>query len=674
MKKILIGVGVVVVLLIIAAIAAPFFIPIETIKTQIVAQTEAATGRKLRIDGPVKLTVLPVLAVEASQVGFANAPGAATKDMLTLSKLLVSLKLFPLLSGEVAVDQFVLIDPVINLEVDRNGRPNWQFGPPAAGAPSATPAPAPSSSSSGGMGLAQIRLGDVRLENGKLTYRDVKANTVQTVENINVKLKLPSLSEPFDVDGSVMWNAKTVRLTANVKNPQALLVDNKASDVVLNVTSEPVNLSFTGSAKIAAPLTVGGAVDLNVPSVRGLATWTGNPIQFPGDNLGPLAIKGKVGVNGAKYAFTDAIVNIDAIRSKGSVEFDGSNAKPYIKGALDVEMLDLNPYLPPEKAAGAKPAAGAPAPAGGTSAAKADDWSDDPIDFSGLRAADADLALAVGGIKVRKIEVGKSALKIALKNGRLGADLTELNLYEGKGTGQVVVDAASGNTAAITSSFKLAGLQIAPLLTAAADMKMLTGKGGFDIDLSTRGGTERQFVSALNGKGGVKLNDGTIKGIDVLRVLCNPVQAVQALGGKLDPNASTAFSELGLTHTITNGVLKNQDLALLAPVFRAEGSGSVDLPKRTVDYRAVPKLVASCTGQGGDVGKVGLGLPIKITGPWSNVSVLPDFNPLEILKGANPVDAIKGLIPGASGGTTSSGTTGGTSGGVGGALKGLFGR
>ena len=274
---------------------------------------------------------------------------------------------------------------------------------------------------------------------------------------------------------------------------------------------------------------------------------------------------------------------------------------------------------------------------------------------------------------MHKIEVGKSALKIALKNGRMVADLTDLNLYEGKGVGQVVVDAASGNAAAITSNFKLAGLQIAPLLEAAADFKMMTGKGGFDIDVATRGGTQRQLVSALNGKGGVKLNDGTIKGIDLVRVLCNPLKAIEALGGKLDSSASTAFSEMGLTHTITNGVLKNQDMALLAPLFRAEGAGTVDLPKRTVDYRAVPKLVASCTGQGGDAGKIGLAVPVKIEGPWTNVSVRPDFNLMELLKGANPVDAIKGLIPGKGGSTTGT-TSVGSSGGVGGALKGLFGR
>jgi AsmA protein len=196
-------------------------------------------------------------------------------------------------------------------------------------------------------------------------------------------------------------------------------------------------------------------------------------------------------------------------------------------------------------------------------------------------------------------------------------------------------------------------LQVEPLLSAAAGFDMISGKGAFDIDVTARGATQRQLISALNGKGGVKLNNGAVKGIDAARVLCNPLQAVEALGGRLNRDARTHFSELSLSYAIANGVLRNQDLALLAPLFRAEGRGSVDLPRRSVDYRAEPRLVASCSGQGGAAGKIGLGLPLRITGPWSNVSVTPDFNPLDILKQIDPAKALKkpggvlkDLIPG----------------------------
>ena len=48
-----------------------------------------------------------------------------------------------------------------------------------------------------------------------------------------------------------------------------------------------------------------------------------------------------------------------------------------------------------------------------------------------------------------------------------------------------------------------------------------------------------------------------------------------------------------------------------SPLLRVQGSGSVNLPDGTVDYRLEPKLVASTEGQGGaaNVGGIEVRLP-----------------------------------------------------------------
>ena len=128
MKKLLLIVLGLVVVVIGVALALPFVLPTETYKQQLIAQVERATGRTLTIAGPLEFSLLPKLALEAEQVRFANLPGAAEADMASLDELQVELKLWPLLRGAVEVDRFVLVRPVIHLEVDRQGRPNWQFG------------------------------------------------------------------------------------------------------------------------------------------------------------------------------------------------------------------------------------------------------------------------------------------------------------------------------------------------------------------------------------------------------------------------------------------------------------------------------------------------------------------------------------------------------------------
>jgi AsmA protein len=132
MKKILIGLGVLVVLIIVLALVVPALIPLDTYRAQALAGVEQATGRKARIDGEFSFSVLPTFRFTAGKVGLANAPGAQPAEMMTLDKLTIRVALFPLLRGHVVVDAFVLEKPVISLSVDRNGRPNWQLDTPPA--------------------------------------------------------------------------------------------------------------------------------------------------------------------------------------------------------------------------------------------------------------------------------------------------------------------------------------------------------------------------------------------------------------------------------------------------------------------------------------------------------------------------------------------------------------
>ena len=57
MKKLLIGVAVVVVLLVVAAVAVPFLISTDTYKAELIAKVKESTGRDFRIDGKVSFSL-----------------------------------------------------------------------------------------------------------------------------------------------------------------------------------------------------------------------------------------------------------------------------------------------------------------------------------------------------------------------------------------------------------------------------------------------------------------------------------------------------------------------------------------------------------------------------------------------------------------------------------------
>ncbi len=649
MKKLMIVVGVLVAVLVVlvvgAALIVPRFISTDWVVAKVQESVKNATGRDLKIAGPVRISVLPRLEVEADNVSFANAAGASSPEMAKIARLQVALGIIPLMSGELAIDRFVLVEPQIHLEVDRQGRPNWVFatpGQPAAPGRPAPAAPANAPSAGGGkMPLSQLRLGDIQLANGHIDYLDQRTGERQTVDAISMKIALPSLDSAFSAEGAATWKGKKVSLTVHAASPRALM-EGKSSKLDLKVASETVNFDFKGEGG-GTPFQLSGDVGLAVPSIRNLAAWAAQPIQAPGQGLGPLDIKGHIAFGSGKVSFSNAQLSVDAIKGKGDFALDTSGARPSLKGRLDLDQLDVNPYLPPEES---KPAAQARTQnnAAGSGGGAEQGWSDAPIDFSGLKAADVDFALTMASLKVRKIQVGKSALGLQLKDGRLTADLGELTLYGGKGQGKVTLD--GNGVPATTATFKLTGIQAEPLLKDAMDFDRVSGSGNLDLDVTARGKSQRELISALAGKGDVRLLNGTIRGINLASILRNPAALV---GAGSQTSEQTDFSELTGTYTITAGIVKNSDLALKSPVVQATGDGTVDLPRQRVDYKVHGQLVG-----------VSVPVGVLVSGPWNNLSYRPDLS--DIVK--SPGKILEGV-----GGGVQGGAQGGSN-----LLKGLLGK
>jgi AsmA protein len=638
MKKTLIGIAVMIVILVGAVVIVPGFIPTETYKQQISEQVKAATGRDFKINGEVRLSVLPRLELEVNDVAFANAPGAADAEMAKLAKLLVELDLMPLLSGEVAVDQFVLVDPVIHLEVDKNGKANWVFEKTGDGGAAKQTADA----GSGGAALSNLRLGDVRLVNGTVTFKDAQSGRNETLADINMSISLPDLDQRLALDGALVWKGEKIELALNADSPRKL-IEGGTSPVDVKVSASPVAFAYKGSFTKAEPIKAGGTITLDVPSIRKLTAWVGTPLDMPGTGLGPFSVKGQLAMTGQKIAFTQAQIGLDAMKATGSLAVDAEQARPFIQAKLDVDTLDLNPYLPPEskesKADADKSADAGPTP-----------WSDEILDLSGLKAADADMAFSTGGILVRKIKVGRSALGVTLKNGKLVAMLNEMQLYDGNGKGRVMVD-GSAKVPAVEKSFTLSGVQAEPLLRDASDFERLSGRLELYVNIATKGRSQREMVAVLGGGGGVKFIDGAIKGINLAAMVRNVTSAFMNKGAR--DVQKTDFAELSGTFKITKGILTNKDLTMQAPLLRLSGAGIVDMPKKTVNYRIEPKAAATTKGQGGGADVAGIMVPVLVEGPWHDLSYKPDLKGMIGAAAKLPSkvgESVGGLVKGGAGG------------------------
>ena len=453
------------------------------------------------------------------------------------------------------------------------------------------------------------------------------------MQQVDLALSLPSLDQPFNAEGSALWKSEKVSVTIKLERPNVLLGRNGASTLLLAVASKPINFTFTGAATGPEPIKLDGSADLKLPSVRDFVTWTGQKLEFQGTGFGPLAIAGKVHVEDGMVGFSEATLALDAIKAKGEIAFDGKGALPLVTGRLDVEQLDVNPYLPVE--ANGK----APGAANGTPAHKsASGWDETAIDVAPMKRANADFNLSAQGIRYHKIAIGQSALALHLHESKLTIDLIGIALYQGTGSGKISLD-ATGAVPVVAISFSLAQVQMAPLARDAADFDRVKGTGSWEITATGKGKSERDIVGTLDGKGSFKLVNGAITGVNLLALMKNTTSFVTGDRATDETQISRATG----TYTIARGILRNNDLFMDASEFDMKGAGTVDLPRRYVEYRVAPQVVAGL-----------IAVPVLVDGPWDNLSYRPDVvgilkTPGHVLEsvgngGVGVADKLKGLF------------------------------
>ena len=632
---------------------APNLIPASAYKPQIESAASSALGRTVTMAGDMNFSFFPRIEVLVQDVTVANTDWGQADNLASIAELGLGLELLPLLSGELALQRFTLTDPVINLETDSSGRSNWDL-------PSAqeTSAPAGSSAEGGDASRASavqdIRLGDVQLINGKISQTTPAGTDVY--ENINIVVGLESLDLPMSVAGSLGYQNTPISLSVDLSNPRSI-TDGGPSDLDVKLRSDLVTASFGGALdNQASDINLLGDIDLDIPSVaKFMKVFTGSNDGL--EHLERLNLTGQMDANGARANFKSLSLALEGMTGRGDLSLIYNTARPFASGTLKFDSLDFNKLIGLTGYSEESPTGGSGSPgqqvsvpSGGSGQAPAagDDWSTEPIDFSGLKAFNADLNLSADKLFFQDLKFAKSDLDLKVQNGIATADLKKIALYEGSGSGVLKVNARKP-VAVIESKFTLDNLLTLPFLADAAGLDNLEGIGTFSYDVTTRGVNERQLIRNLSGSSKLNVVDGAWKGVN----LAEMSRTVQGFLKKKNDNEDagqdsvgddekTDFSQLGGTFAISKGVVQNKDFSMLSPFVRVTGDGNVNLVRQTVDFRLRPKFVDSAAGQGGDVDLSGVTVPILVEGPIDNIRYRADV-------GAALQEA---LIPGSAGQST----------------------
>jgi len=646
--------GALVLIIVAAVIVIPMVVDPNDFKPQIADAVESATGRKLTMEGDLGLSVFPWLGLEVGPTALSNAPGFSERPFAQVQTVEVRVKLMPLLRKELQMDTVVLQGLNLSLETDAAGNTNWADLAGDGAEPEAKPEQ-PAAEEPGKLALAGLAIGGVEISDAALLWDDRKTGAQYRVEQVNLKTgaiapgeavpvrlqlhlaaKEPEIAGPVEFNGTLALSADNqvvqidgAQLATDLSGaglPGGALKSKLGFNTRVDLAAQTLDVpqlalaalgltiegGLTGKEILGDAAAFGGDLRIKEFVPRELLEALGQPVPEVSDpkvlsradgQLQLAATKDSLAVPKLQFRLDDSTLNGDLKVS--------NFAKPAIRFALHLDDIDVDRYLPPQSEQ--------PTPVPPTTAAAA---GAQMIPVETLRGLNVNGKLTIDRLKAAQLRSTDIVIQLAAKDGLVRVHPASAKMYQGQYQGDVSLD-VRGKQPKISLNEKLAGVQVGPLLQDMLGEARLSGTTQASAQLTALGQTPDEFKKTLNGNLAFAFTDGAVQGFNLASMI-RKAQA-QLKGQPLPPESEpnqTDFSELTGTATVTNGVIRNQDLAAKSPLLRVEGKGSVDLPQETLDYLVTAKVVGSLEGQGGkgleDVR--GVAIPVQVAGTFAKPS------------------------------------------------------
>jgi AsmA protein len=355
-------VAIVVGVLIVIVLVAPFLIPVNQFRSTIEAKASAALGRKVEV-GNLSLSLFSG-GLGADNLSIADDPKYSNSPFLTAKSVKVGVEIMPLiLSKTLNVNEIVIDSPQVALIRDAAGEWNYSsLG--ASGAKSQVDAnskpanpPASSSGPAPASSTGDFSVQKLELKNGRITVGSTASQKRSTYDNVSVVASNVSLASRFpvkisaDLPGGGNFKLDGTAGPVNQANTQLTPLDAK-------LTVSSLNIASTGFVDPSAGL--GGILDLTATitskdgeaATRGTAKLSKALLVAGGSPAGvPVAVD-----FGTKYNLTKntGVLDASTVKIGGAVAHlsgtyqipaDGAILKMKVQ-SQNMPAKDLQEFLP----------------------------------------------------------------------------------------------------------------------------------------------------------------------------------------------------------------------------------------------------------------------------------------------------------------------------------------
>lgn len=647
---------------------------------------ERQLGRPLSLDGELKLSLFPWLALETGQASLGEAPGFGEEPFVSIREARVSAKLLPLLRGRFEVGAVRLVGARIRLLTDAQGRNNWDDLVASRESEG-------SDAAADGATAALPTIAGLEIRDAALLIDDRQEDTHRVVRDFNLKTGRLESGEPFDLTAGFVLDQES---SFSIK---VHLVTHITADLERNVyrLAEPeidVTLSGPGYPDEGVPLQVrAGVLEADIGQERyrldGLSMvtrWKGD--GFPPEGV-PIALQAKASaldLAAQTLEMTDVDLDVAGARLEGGLSGTDILDAPRIAGSLTLAPISPREWLP--KLGIELPVTRDPdvferlsfssrIALGKSSAELADmvmqlddttakgmlgvadfdtmalrfDLDVDrldadrylappqegaggsqeeapvPLPLDALRKLDARGQLRVqeaifAGIRFTQLRLGVNA-----RDGKVRFHPSEASMYGGRYRGDIGID-ATGKEAHVTLDEHISSVDFAPLFKDFFESERVSGKGSANIKVSGRGRTTDDIVRTMNGTLDFSVADGALEGADLWYEIrrARALLKQEAAPARSGP-ARTPFTALTGTGVIRQGILSNDDLNVAMQYLKVSGKGTMDIPAETLDYRLVATVmkIPRESALGEEMQEViDAEIPVTVNGPLADLKVRPD--------------------------------------------------
>lgn len=600
------------------------------------------TGRELRIEGPLELSLFPWFGATVQGVQLANAEGFGPEPMLEVGELSARVELWPLLTQrQVRIGDVALREVRLRLasEGERN---NWQdLGQgeeepaPEEDTGSASEPPAEDTTQQEPLqwGVESLTLEDIRIEylaDGELTSVELErleTGPVQPGAPSTLLLELRSeLADGTRMDTQLrsnwLFTPEGPRLEFDETLLEAVLEGRAIPGGEQALTLRTAG-AYDGAAQTlklpqlaldAGELKATGDIDFRLGDTPGgSASLKTEPFSAPAllASLGlPFGQGGSAGPSALDLAFTLGPDGLRTQRLQG--QLDGAPlrgelaltnfAQPRINADIDLERLTLAHWLPADSEGEKQSDEAGPGPL------------EQELPLELLDALYMDARVRIGEL-VSQGPTARDVLWTARARPGQGFE-QQLTLAAFGGRLKADNSVRPGQDAPRTAlKLNLEAIGLGELLQGTVGEQWISGLTQLTLDLAGRGDTPRALLASAAGNARYRIEDGSVRGLSVLDLINGALARLE--GGNAADGGPTRFERIAGELVFEGGFVRMRGLDASNELLALNGRGGLNLESLRWDLSLEPVLKDHpSVRQRERLAKlIGLPIPIKVSGP-----------------------------------------------------------